>query len=99
MAFIPLTLLAFATSVARPILTSMLTKSVSEKEVGSVLGVNNSLTSVVQIITPIAGGAIIQYLPSSVLPLASTLIFCLIFIFWKNVSKDDTLDVSLDLNN
>jgi len=54
--FVPLVFLAYGTGLSRPILTSKLTNSVTQKETGSILGVNNSLTSVAQIITPIVGG-------------------------------------------
>jgi len=81
--FIPLIFLALGTGVSRPILTSMLTKSVKKEESGSLLGVNNSLSSFGQIITPIIGGAMIQSLPSPFLPALSTVFYILIFVFWR----------------
>jgi len=78
--FLPLAFLAFGTGVSRPILTSKLTKSVIKSETGSLLGVNNALVSIGQIIAPIAGGAIIQFLPSQTLPILSGVIFCFIFL-------------------
>ncbi len=78
--FLPLAFLAFGTGVSRPILTSKLTKSVIKSETGSLLGVNNALTSIGQIIAPIAGGAIIQFLPSQTLPTLSGVIFGFIFL-------------------
>lgn len=78
--FIPLVFLAFGTGISRPILTSKLTKTVTKLETGSLLGVNDALTSIGQIITPIAGGAIIEYLPSQTLPSLSGVLFCFIFL-------------------
>ncbi len=87
-AFIPLIFIAFGTGVCRPILTSKLTKSVNKEETGSVLGVNNALSSIGQIITPILGGALIQYLPSFFLPTLSAIIFVIMFIQWIKRSKN-----------
>ncbi len=89
-AFIPLIFLAFGTGVSRPILTSKLTKSVNKEETGSVLGVNNALSSIAQIISPILGGALIQYLPSFFLPALSATFFILLFIQWLKGSKTST---------
>ena len=86
-AFIPLIFIAFGTGVCRPILTSKLTKSVNKEETGSVLGVNNALSSIGQIITPILGGMIIQYLPSF-LPALSAIFFSILFIQWIKGSKN-----------
>jgi len=85
--FVPLIFLAYGTGVSRPLLTSKLTNSVTQKETGSILGVNNSLISVAQIITPIIGGFIIEYLPSQILPLLSTIIFTLLILSMRNKSK------------
>jgi DHA1 family tetracycline resistance protein-like MFS transporter len=82
--FVPLIFLAYGTGVGRPLLISRLTNSVTQKETGSILGVNNSLTSVAQIITPILGGFIIEYLPSQTLPLLSAIIFTLLILFLRN---------------
>ncbi|MBD3213914.1 MAG: hypothetical protein GF311_14990 [Candidatus Lokiarchaeota archaeon] len=48
--------IGFGTGVTRPILTSKLTNAFRRKDVGSILGVNNSFTSICQIISPILGG-------------------------------------------
>ncbi|MFC1488001.1 MFS transporter [Thermoproteota archaeon] len=79
--FVPLMFLAYGTGVSRPILTSKLVNSVSKKETATLLGVNNSLNSIAQIVTPIVGGFVIQYLPSQTLPILSILLFSTIFIF------------------
>ncbi|MFX0043918.1 MAG: MFS transporter [Candidatus Hodarchaeota archaeon] len=81
--FIPLSFLAFGTGVTRPVLTSKLTKVGKRDETGSLLGVNNALNSIAQIITPILGGIILQYFPPQILPLLSAIIFSLIFILWR----------------
>ncbi len=81
--YIPISFLAFGTGVARPILTSKLTKVVKREETGSLLGVNNSLNSIALVITPILGGLILDYLAPQILPLLSAIIFSLIFIIWR----------------
>ncbi|MFX0030485.1 MAG: MFS transporter, partial [Candidatus Hermodarchaeota archaeon] len=81
--FLPLIFLAFGTGVVRPILTSKLSKSVGKEETGSLMGVNNSFSSIAQIITPILGGLILQYLPSQTLPAISASCFFLIFVLWR----------------
>ena len=86
-AYIPLIFIAFGTGVCRPIFTSKLTKSVNKEETGSVLGVNNALSSIGQIITPILSGALIQYLPSFFLPAFSAIFFVLLFILWIKGTK------------
>ena len=85
--FVPLVFLAYGTGVSRPILTSELTNSVTQKETGAILGVNNSLNSVAQIITPILGGFVIEYLPSQTLPLLSAIIFTLLILFLRNTAR------------
>ncbi len=85
--FIPLIFLAYATGVIRPILTSKLSNSVTKNETATVLGVNNSLTSVAQILTPLVGGFIIQYLPSQTLPLLSAVFFSFLLLFLRNKVK------------
>jgi predicted MFS family arabinose efflux permease len=84
--FIPLIFLAYGTGVSRPILTSKLTNCVTHKETATILGVNNSLTSISQIIAPIVGGFMIQYLPSQTLPILSAVIFVLALFYVKKHS-------------
>jgi DHA1 family tetracycline resistance protein-like MFS transporter len=85
--FVPLIFLAYGTGVTRPILTSKLANSVTKKETATVLGVNNSLISVAQILTPIAGGFMIQYLPSQTLPILSALFLASILFFLRTNAK------------
>ncbi len=81
--YLPLSFLAFGTGVTRPILTSKLTKAVKREETGSILGVNNALTSISQIITPILGGFILLFPLTQTLPFISAVIFALIFLIWR----------------
>ncbi len=87
--FFPLIFLSFGTGVSRPILTSKLTNSVAAKETGAILGVNNALTSVAQIIAPIFGGFIIEYLAPQALPLLSVIIFTLMILFLRKTTKNN----------
>jgi DHA1 family tetracycline resistance protein-like MFS transporter len=82
--FAPLIFLAYGTGVSRPVLISRLTNSVTQKETATVLGVNNSLNSIAQIITPIVGGFIIQYLPSQTLLVMSAVFFASLLLFIRN---------------
>jgi len=95
--FIPLTFLAFGTGVCRPILMSKLTQKVKREETGSLLGVNNAFTSFAQIISPIVGGALIEYLPSQILPLFSSILFIILFLQWRYIliitPPDETLKI------
>jgi len=102
--FFPLIFLAFGSGVVRPILTSKLSKSVGKEETGTLLGVNNSLSSVAQIISPILGGLILQFLPSQTLPAISASLFVLIFVFWRlgfpkpiQAETTQTLELGQDL--
>lgn len=85
--FVPLLFLAYGTGVIRPVLMSKLTNSVIKRETGTVLGVNNSLTGIAQIITPIAGGFIIQYFPSQTVPIVSVLFFLALLFFSRKRVK------------
>jgi len=92
--FIPMTFLAYGTGVARPILTSQLTKSVSKSEFATILGVSNSLNSLGQIITPILGGLMLMYLGSTWIMVTSTLIFTL-FLIAKKKRDNHIYEISL----
>ena len=85
--FVPLIFLAYGTGIIRPILTSELTNNVTQKKTATILGVNNSLHSVAQTITPILGGFMIEYLPSQTLPLLSAIIFASLILFLRNRAK------------
>jgi len=95
-AFIPMALLSFGTGVVRPVLISKVSKSVKREDTGSVMGVNNSLSSIAMIITPILGGFFIEYLPSQVLPATSAAIFILIFVLWKWIIPSSSNDIEVN---
>ncbi|MBD3352075.1 MAG: MFS transporter [Candidatus Lokiarchaeota archaeon] len=77
---LPLAFLSYGSGVARPILTSQITKSVTDKEYATVLGVSNSLNSIAQIISPSLGGALIQYSSYEFVPLLSASLFIVVLI-------------------
>ncbi len=54
------TIASFGTGVLRPLLTSLITQHVGRSEQGVVLGLNQSLMSVSQIVGPIVAGALID---------------------------------------
>ncbi|MHA2127619.1 MAG: MFS transporter [Promethearchaeota archaeon] len=81
--YIPLSFFAFGTGVTRPILTSKLTKAVKREETGSLLGVNNALGSLAQVIAPILGGVTLQFLPTPTFPILTVVIFGLMFLLWR----------------
>lgn len=93
--FLPLIFLAYGTGVVRPVLTSKLTNSVTKNQTATLLGVNNSLTSIAQIITPIAGGFILQYLPSPILPIISFFFFTILLFFSIRTRKIDLSTISI----
>ena len=51
---------SFGTGVLRPALTSLITQQVSRREQGVVLGLNQSLLSIAQIVAPAIAGALIE---------------------------------------
>ena len=51
---------SFGTGVLRPALTSLITQQVGRHEQGTVLGLNQSLMSVAQIVGPAVGGLLID---------------------------------------
>jgi DHA1 family tetracycline resistance protein-like MFS transporter len=98
-AFLPMALLSIGTGVVRPVLMSKVSKSVKREDTGSVMGVNNSLSSIAMIITPILGGFFIEYLPSQLLPASSAVIFILIFVLWKWVFPSSTKEMEDPITN
>jgi DHA1 family tetracycline resistance protein-like MFS transporter len=55
------TLASFGTGVLRPALTSLITQQVSRNEQGVVLGLNQSLLSIAQIVGPAIAGVLIEH--------------------------------------
>jgi MFS transporter, DHA1 family, tetracycline resistance protein len=68
-----ITCFAFGSGVNRPILIGQISRKVSEKEQGAVLGVANSLGSLAQIIGPLVGGLVLTYFFTGSLPLISAI--------------------------
>ena len=68
-----ITCFAFGSGVNRPILVGQISRKVSEKEQGAVLGVANSLGSLAQIIGPLFGGLVLTYFFTGSLPLISAI--------------------------
>jgi len=71
---IALTLFAIGSGLSRPLILGGLSRSVSSKEQGAVIGVANSLGSLSRIIGPLIGGAIINYLYPGFLGIVAGLI-------------------------
>lgn len=87
--FIVMTLFAFGTGLSRPILLGEISKSVSSKEQGAILGLTNSLGSLSQIFGPLIGGFLISsFFPGS-LGLVAALVMSLglVMILKNNSSK------------
>lgn len=92
-AFLPMSFLTYGTGVSRPILTSKLVNAVPQNQTGTVLGVNNSLVSMVQIMSPSLGGFILEYGTSSYLVTLSASIYIIMLLFWyKNRRYTTYLD-------
>lgn len=77
-----LTFLAFGVGLLRPLLLGSISKSVSEKEQGAVLGVANSLNSFAQMVSPIIGGIVLTYFhyESLMITAAVIMFFALIMV-------------------
>lgn len=87
--FIIMTLFAFGTGVSRPVLIGEISRSVSPKEQGAILGLTNSLGSLSQIFGPLIGGFLISnFFPGS-LSLVAALVMSLglIMILRNNSSR------------
>lgn len=54
------TIASFGTGVLRPVLTSLITQRIDRREQGVVLGLNQSLQSISQIVGPVIAGALID---------------------------------------
>ncbi len=80
------TLFAFGMGTIRPVLTGAISRSVSPKEQGAIMGLTGSLTSLSQIIAPLIGGVLINYFfPGSVaLAAALTMTIGLILMIREN---------------
>lgn len=82
------TLFAFGGSFVRPILTADISRSVSGKEQGSILGVSSSLQSISQVIGPILGGFLLtNFTPNSLGYVSALIISLAIFLVLKNQKR------------
>jgi DHA1 family tetracycline resistance protein-like MFS transporter len=73
MFLITMTFFAFGTGLYRPLLLGSISRGVSPREQGAVMGVTNSLGSLAQIIGPLMGTSAIQFLRPSSLGLVGAL--------------------------
>ncbi len=65
---ITLSLFAFGSGVIRPLMMGSISRGVSGKEQGAIIGLTNSLGSLAQIVGPLIGGYLLTYLfPQSVI--------------------------------
>jgi len=100
--FIPLTFLAYGTGTARPVLSSRLTNSVGKKEYATILGINNSLMSFVQIFAPMLGGVLLLYELDSLLLVISAVSFSailLLLILEKQAEKREEPPINARLDS
>lgn len=82
------TFLAIGNGLLRPILTGTVSKSVSGKEQGTLMGVLNALNSIAQIVGPMIGGTILHYFSASTLGIISCTIIG--FSLLLNLKEDKT---------
>ena len=76
MFFISITMFAFGGGTTRPLMVGSISRGVSSKEQGAILGLTNSLASVTQMIGPLIGGFMLNYFfPGSVTLVAAGIMF------------------------
>ncbi len=87
---VSMTFFSVGTGISRPLLVSSISRQVNNKEQGAVLGLNNSFSSIAQIIAPICGGYILQNLPIISLGIIDSIIILgAIFLFIKSIRFDN----------
>jgi MFS family permease len=85
---IVMTLFAFGSGVSRPLMMGNISRDVSSKKQGSVLGVTNSLVSISNIIGPLVGGFMLNYFfPGSLGLISASIIFIGLLIMIKKGVK------------
>ena len=83
--FILMTIYAFGSGIARPLITGSISKTASEKEQGAVMGVTNSLGSIAQIFGPIIGGLLLNTnKPETLLLVSASFMFWGFLLLFKN---------------
>ena len=87
------TFFALGSALVRPLITGEVSRMVSQKEQGSILGVTGSLESLSRIVTPILGGFLISNFFTGSLPLTASVIMmlCLVSFFVATVRSRDFL--------
>jgi DHA1 family tetracycline resistance protein-like MFS transporter len=86
MFMIIMTLFSFGSGVSRPLMIGEISRKVSDKEQGAILGVTSSLGSVSQIIGPFVSGFVIEYFfPGSLgIVTAGVILIGLVLLFRQN---------------
>ena len=86
---IGMTLYSFGSGVFRPVVIGAISRAVSPKEQGTIMGVTTSLASISQIIGPLVGGFMINYLfPGIVGVLAAVvMVVGLVLMFYEKEPK------------
>jgi MFS transporter, DHA1 family, tetracycline resistance protein len=82
--FIVITFFSFGSGINRPLLSGSISRKISEKEQGSIMGVTNSLGSISQMIAPLIGGFVLTYFIPGSLALLSAITMSIGFIIRKN---------------
>lgn len=79
-----ITFFALGTGLVRPLMMGDVSRSVSDKKQGAILGIAGSINSTAQIIGPLVGGTLLSYcFPNSVVYLAVTLMTMGLFLVIK----------------
>ncbi|MBN1169020.1 MFS transporter [Candidatus Woesebacteria bacterium] len=83
--FVAFTFFAFGGGLARPLMTGTISRSVGRSEQGSILGVSNSMGSLVQIIGPMVGGLLLTKLvPESLMIVSAAMMLVGLRLILKN---------------
>jgi DHA1 family tetracycline resistance protein-like MFS transporter len=82
-----ITFFAFGSGVNRPLMIGSISRLVSEKNQGEILGLTGSLASLSQIISPLMGGFMINYFWTGSLPLVSAVAMTIGLMFMIRNSK------------
>lgn len=83
-----MTFFASGSGIIRPLMTGAISRAVSKKEQGAVLGVTNSLGSIAQIFGPMIGGALlISSAPKSLLVVSAMFMFWGFILMFNGVKK------------
>ncbi len=83
-----MTLFAFGSGVSRPLMLGNISRNISSKKQGSVLGITSSLISISNIIGPLIGGFMINYfIPGSLGIISAFIIFIGLLLMIKEEMK------------